>query len=118
MPSKETASEKDWRLRMEREAIRYADWNRRKRHKTDPQVKQDQPTPTPDRFADVVRFRATIASVRFAIRKACGYVMPTEDLPWHCWGECCGGTSITPDIDGSGSWGRHVRMYEDRDDTP
>mgnify|MGYP006921344987 CR=1 FL=1 len=40
-----------------------------------------------------------------------------QQEPWRNYGECVGGgISGHDDIDGVGSWGKHVRQWEDRDD--
>lgn len=41
---------------------------------------------------------------------------PSNVGTWRNFGECCGTSFRSDDIDGVGSWGRHVRQWEDRDD--
>jgi len=40
----------------------------------------------------------------------------TQQEPWRNYGECSGNGLCGYDPDGVGSWGKHVRQWEDRDD--
>ena len=62
----------------------------------------------------VVASARAIKAHRAWVARGCP-IKSTVKTPWTNYGECSGGPS-TIDIDGVGSWGKHVRQYEDRDD--
>lgn len=65
--------------------------------------------------------RVLLASIR-AIKSRQAWIAngsprrSVQQEPWRNYGECSGNGLCGYDPDGVGSWGRHVRQWEDRDD--